>query len=167
MTSSNSRRDILLLGCRVVVYLLLVSFALALVLVVSVTIVGAVANPDLAQRMAGLNLTGIVMIGIALRFLWLLGRIVDSVAEEDPFSRANARRLHEMAWLALAFQLTALLIHWLGSDMRLVHTRGVTVLFSTGGGIYVHGVLLALVLLVLGRVFRKGADMRDELGATV
>jgi hypothetical protein len=40
-------------------------------------------------------------------------------------------------------------------------------LFSTGGGISFGGFLLALVLFILARVFRKGTEMREELEGTV
>lgn len=167
MTASEPRRDILLLVCRVVLYVLLAVFGLALLLVSGITLFGAVANPDLASRMAFLNIVSVVLIGIAFRFVQLLGRIIDSVAKTDPFNLANSRRLHEMAWLALAFQLIALILHSRGGDIRIIHINGVEVLFSSAGGISLHGFLLALVLFILARVFRKGADMRDELEGTV
>lgn len=167
MPASTPRRDTLLLACRMVIYGLLVIFGLALVLVGGLMIFGAFANPELAARMALNTAISFLLVAIAFRFLRLLGWIVDSVGRADPFTLANARRLQQMAWLALAFQLIAVVIHWRGGDFRVIHIDGVALLFSSAGGLSLHGFLLALVLLVLARVFRQGAAMREDLEGTV
>ena len=160
-------RDILLLVCRVILYAVLVVFGLVLLLVAGISLYGAFANPDLAARMAGMNVLSLLMVGVAFRFVQLLGRIIDSVAEGDPFNLVNSGRLQQLAWLTLAFQMLALAAHARGGDFRILHINGVEGLFSTGGGISFGGFLLALVLFILARVFRHGAAMREDLEGTV
>lgn len=98
----------------------------------------------------------------AVLFLNHLRRIVDSVGEGDPFQPANAGRLAAMGWLALAIEGLALPIGTLGA-LVADQVRDATQDF----GIDFGGVLLALVLFVLARVFRVGARMRDDLEGTV
>ena len=92
----------------------------------------------------------------------LLRRLIDSVSHGDPFVPENARRLGAMAWLTLAVQVLSIgvasMIGW--SEYAKGPLNG-QFGFSLGG------ILLALVLFVLARVFRKGAAMREELEGTV
>ena len=107
-----------------------------------------------------------VMIAIAAAFGFLflreLRRIIDTVAEGDPFTPDNAMRLQRMGWLTVAIQLIAIPAGGLAAwAAYLAHVHDVSVSFSLGG------IFLALILFVLARVFRKGADMRAELEGTV
>ncbi|MEO6718491.1 MAG: DUF2975 domain-containing protein [Novosphingobium sp.] len=99
---------------------------------------------------------------IGFLFLRELRRIVDTVAEGDPFIPENARRLERMGWLAVATQLIAIpagALAWWATYLANVHYVDI--------GISLGGIFLALILFVLARVFRKGSDMRDELEGTV
>jgi Protein of unknown function (DUF2975) len=92
----------------------------------------------------------------------LLRRLIDSVALGDPFVPENARRLASMAWLTLALQALAITVAaFTGWVEYLTGPFGRQFGFSLGG------VLLALVLFILARVFRRGAAMREELEGTV
>ena len=100
----------------------------------------------------------------AMAFLWVrhLRRIVDTVGQGDPFIPLNAVRLRAMAWLTIGIEAISVpigaLVLWIGTV-----TEGNDVDFGLSFG----GVLLALVLFILARVFRKGAEMRAELEGTV
>jgi len=106
----------------------------------------------------------IVSLGLTYDFVRLLARMIDTVADGDPFVMANAARLTRMAWLALGAWLAGWIATGLGkwgeanrppSDFQL------DVEFSfTGVGI-------AILLFILARVFREGARMREELEGTV
>lgn len=102
------------------------------------------------------------MAGAAFAFLRLLRGIVTSVGAHDPFAPANARRLAMMGWLTVGIEALAGLVTLLGNvASRVVHEA--TLDFSIDPG----GLLLAIVLFILARVFREGARMRDDLEGTV
>jgi hypothetical protein len=105
-----------------------------------------------------------LMLGMAIWFVHLLGRIVDTVGEGDPFIPANADRLRTMGWLALAIQLLTLPV---GAAVG----RVAKAVEDTPSDISTHisftAIVLILILFILARVFRKGAAMREELEGTV
>ena len=119
------------------------------------------ALPILMLAIAGL-------LALAVYFLVLLRRIVNSVGEGDPFVPANASRLERMGWVVLAGQLLSVPIGravvWIATivadDKDDVHVGDD---FGLDGG----ALLLMLVLFILARVFRRGAEMREELEGTV
>lgn len=132
---------------------------------------------DLAVRFAAEGLPVISMSRIALMvgmmavlavlaffFLLHLRRIVDSVSKGDPFVPINADRLRHMAWLALAMQVVLIplmgLIIWFDA---LPQKPNIHYADNNSFG----GLILALLLFVLARVFRVGTEMRDELEGTV
>lgn len=99
------------------------------------------------------------------RFAEKLRAIVRTVEQGDPFIPENATRLRTMAWLALAIQLASVPIGaiaaWIESSTEKMGDIQVTADVST------NGLLLALVLFILARVFKTGAQMREELEGTV
>ncbi len=123
---------------------------------------GTALPGDIVYAILGIQLMIAVTSVLGYFFIRHLRRIVDTVAEGDPFIPDNARRLRHMGWLAVAVQLVALpagaLAGWFA---HVSHVQYVDVGFSIGG------MLLALILFVLARIFRKGAEMRDELEGTV
>jgi hypothetical protein len=99
---------------------------------------------------------------LGLLFIRLLRRIIDSVADGDPFIPENAVRLSQMGWLSVAVQLIAIPAGALSGWIAYTgHLRYIDVGFSIGG------VVLALILFILARVFRQGAQMRADLEGTV
>ena len=89
-------------------------------------------------------------------------RIVDSVGGGDSFAPVNADRLRAMVWLTLAIQAVGIpceaIALWIGHV-----TEGNDIDF----GLSIGGLLLALVLFILARVFRRSAEMREELEGAV
>lgn len=111
-------------------------------------------------------LLGLVAVGLALWFLRLLDRVIGSVGAGDPFAAENATRLSQMGWLVLAVQAIGLplagVAAWLGQHARqLDGDMDIDIGFSG------DGLVLALVLFILARVFRHGSAMRAELEGTV
>jgi hypothetical protein len=123
---------------------------------------GSLLPPQLAYAISGAQVLIAVASLLAFQFIRNLRRIIDTVADGDPFIPANALRLNEMAWLTVAMQFVAVpagaLAGWVSA---LARTRDFHI------GISLSGVLLALILLILARIFRTGAAMRDELEGTV
>lgn len=98
----------------------------------------------------------------AFRWLRQLRRIIDSVGLGDPFVPVNADRLANMGWLtvgieALAFPAGAV-AHFLTTHLNRSHIEI---------GFSLSGVLMALVLFILARVFREGARLKADLEGTV
>ena len=114
----------------------------------------------------------ILMLGIAsllalgVYFLVLLRRIVNSVGEGDPFIPVNATRLSRMGWLSLIGQIVSIPIGaavvWIARIVEDDPKVRVDEFGFSGTGI-----LLVLILFILARVFRRGAEMREELEGTV
>ena len=101
---------------------------------------------------------------VALSFLFMrhLRRIVDSVRQGDPFIPENAMRLRSMAWLSIVLQVVALFAGTVTMWLE-VATKNLKANYD----ISIGGILLPLVLFILARVFRRGAEMREELEGTV
>ena len=104
---------------------------------------------------------------VALTYLFLrhLRRIIDSVAEGQPFEPINADRLRRMAWLSLAIQVVSIpmtrLIIWFDAMPNEPNVH------HNSDGISIGGIVLVLTLFVLARVFRTGAEMQEDLEGTV
>ena len=98
------------------------------------------------------------------RFVVYLRRIVDSVGAGDPFAPENADRLSRMGWMALSAFALSLPLGALGAWIASRVEQGTLEIDFGGGG---SGLVLALVLFILARVFRHGAAMREELEGTV
>lgn len=113
---------------------------------------------------AGMMVAAAGIMALIFLFLRHMMNIVDSVAQGDPFIPDNARRLTSMAWLMLAIQLIAIPINALGVYISTV-TEGLEA--EASHGVELNGLVLVLVLFILARVFRKGAEMRDDLEGTV
>jgi hypothetical protein len=73
-----------------------------------------------------------------------------------------------MAILALGYQMLFGLSFLFGAgDFNFMKFGPLAGLFSTSGGLSLNSLVLALVLFVLARVFRHGAQMHDDLAGTV
>jgi hypothetical protein len=112
----------------------------------------------------GIMLLLAIMALLAFLFLRHLLRLIGSVDEGDPFNPVNATRLAAMGWLILAIETISfpagLIAVWIAQSVKGADSD-IDVDFS------MTGVLLAIILFILARVFRKGAEMRAELEATV
>jgi hypothetical protein len=123
---------------------------------------GRALPPSMSNAISGVF--ALIALSTALGFLFIrnLRRIVDTVAEGDPFIPENAVRLERMAWLVLTIELVAIPSGALAGWIAYVgHVRYLDV------GVSIGALILALILFVLARVFRRGAEMRDELEGTV
>lgn len=131
-------------------------------------IVPAFISDGMGSNSIWLIVAILVLIGGALvlgfYFFRHLGRIVGTVGQGDPFIPSNAKRLSAMGWIAVATHLIIILAMILSNAVEVAakHNRD-----DIDFGLLFGGILLALILFVLSRVFREGARMRDELEGTV
>jgi uncharacterized membrane protein len=120
------------------------------------------APSETIWAVVGATALSAVVSGLGFLFFRHLHRIVESVREGDPFVPVNAARLQAMGWISLAVHILGIPLAattgWLGRILGIGHMNFEVSWF---------GLLLALVLFVLARVFRQGARMREELDGTV
>jgi hypothetical protein len=111
-----------------------------------------------------LTVVGLLGLASILSFYFLrhLTRIVSTVGEGDPFVPVNAERLRAMGWLTIAVDVVFAVLATVVNLAPRSHGHADGDFTFTLGGI-----LLALVLFVLARVFREGTRLRDELEGTV
>lgn len=102
------------------------------------------------------------LLTLYLLFTLNLSRIVATVGTGDPFQPENADRLDRMAWLTLGIQGCLLVLAPMVGVIaeRIGELRG-------DFDVSPDGFILALVLFILTRVFRRGTAMRDDLEGTV
>ena len=98
--------------------------------------------------------------------LFDLRKVVTSVGT-DPFTRTNARRLMRMAWVATAWQACELALAFSGQSVNLVSIPGLRLRTVEPQTVSIGGLLLVLILFALAKVFRTGAEIREELEGTV
>lgn len=114
--------------------------------------------------LAGLLALAALTLAGAVYFLKQQLEIIGSVVAGDPFAPANADRLSRMGWTVLAIQVVAVplgLLEYRVQDLLDPEEAIIAVSFAD------NGLILALVLFILARVFRHGAAMREDLEGTV
>ena len=107
------------------------------------------------------------LLALGVYFLVLLKRIVASVGEGDPFAPVNAVRLSHMGWATLAGQVASIPIGAATIWVARIVADNDPVELRDDFGFSGSTLLLTLVLFILARVFRRGAQMREELEGTV
>jgi len=125
------------------------------------------AKPQFFWAVGGILVLVSVLCGLGFRIFQLLKKIVDTVSEGDPFIPDNAARLTLMAWLVLAGQIVGLPIATIAAWINKAAEGWGHTDINVVVGFAENGLLLLLLLFILARVFRKGAEMRAELEGTV
>ncbi|SEN39667.1 Protein of unknown function [Sphingomonas gellani] len=104
---------------------------------------------------------GLAAVAVAWVIITRLLAMIATVTAGDPFVTPNARRLHEIGWALVGWQLLDLaggvIITWIGR-------MGADV---TGWTPSLAGWVVTLLVFVLARVFAAGTTMRDDLQGTV
>ena len=137
-----------------------------------ITAKGVETGPEIIGAIL-LVLAGVaVLLAMGVWFFVLLRRIVLSVGEGDPFIPENAERLSRMGWLILAGQIASIpvgaLVIWVASLIEdSPAAANAHADLHSDFGFSFSSLLLMLVLFILARVFRRGAEMREELEGTV
>jgi hypothetical protein len=105
--------------------------------------------------------TGICAVVVVYFVLTRLLMIVETVSSGNAFVAANAARLRAIAWALLALELTHYAV---GAIAAIVSSPAVPLNIGWGFSLTRW---LAVLLLVLARVFEQGTRMREELEGTV
>ncbi len=115
----------------------------------------------------GLLLLGAAVVGTAFVFFGKLRQIINTVGEGDPFVPENADRLNMMAWMLLGIYL----LGGAASGVALFVANWVRQIedaqFTVAGGFDLTSILMIIILFILARVFKHGAEMREDLEGTV
>ncbi|MXP48167.1 DUF2975 domain-containing protein [Altererythrobacter luteolus] len=126
---------------------------------------GNAANlPLVLATITGLLTLGAAVMAAAFMFFRYLGKIIDTVGQGDPFVDENADRLEKMGWIAAVFQVAAIPMMM---AVAYLQTQFPEQEIQLDIELSATGVLLAIVLFILARVFRQGSAMREELEGTV
>ena len=118
-----------------------------------------------AAARAAIPALTIALLALLNAFLGRLSAIIGTVSAGDPFSPDNARRLQRMGLFALAVQILASLIRWLVDQAGPDFVQNVYL--SSNLDLSPAGIMLVLTLLILARVFSRGAELRADLEGTV
>jgi hypothetical protein len=167
-------RDPLLTAATVATVLARIALAIGM-LGLSAALAAAVFRPDLLATppligigsgqqddipAASLVIVAMTIAAFALLydFTARLAKTIATVRHGDPFTLANAARLNRMAWLAMSVQAINILQSLITSYLP---SNGMNTPVS------LTGLAVGFVLFILARVFRKGAEMRQDLEGTV
>lgn len=125
---------------------------------------------EVVWMIAGIMMVGLIMLLLILFSINRLRRIVDSVGEGNPFTRINGTRLRGMGVAVFVIQV----VTFFGSVLAttILTTLGeakpeADFHMTIDGGISISGILLVLLLIILARVFDRGAEMQEELAGTI
>ncbi len=130
----------------------------------TVVLLGIDASPGIGHTtwgVRGLMLVGLLAFGSTQYIVWILAKLVGSVAADDPFMEANADRIRRIAWALLALQML---------DFPMMAIRHYVPALDHAvpdDGVSLSGWLAVLMLFILARVFKMGTSMRDYLRETV
>ncbi|MBH5321648.1 DUF2975 domain-containing protein [Aurantiacibacter sediminis] len=183
MSTSTRPNDLLLVSGKALTILMQIFMsiaAFALLITIPVLLfyqadIAAELTAELGQEITDFPLPTIIallvmalmVVALVFAFFDQLRRIINTVGHGDPFAPQNARRLGNMGWLLLVVQLLMIPISGAGLTVAKwadeVGHEDITV----DAGLDLTGILMVIVLFILARVFKRGAEMRDDLEGTV
>jgi len=183
---SKPMKDGVLTATRGILYVLigLILFASTVVFfcLVGIAIGSDAVTSEILQKYASNDTAGLKWIIVtllaavvfalflAVTFLYKMVLIVKSAGEGDPFVRDNAARLRSMAYAAIGIQgfMVGIVVFAEWILRKLGEAKpDVEIIFNTNLDFPLTGILLFLLLIILARIFDRGADMREELEGTV
>ena len=177
--AASPTNDALLKGLRFLVSFLMVILGVAFVGLIVAAPVAVLSQSHVAEAMlpdapgsltvalttiVALLALGAALMALGFHFLRLLKRIIDSVGEGDPFISLNADRLTRMGWIVVAIEALKIPVEALATYLARFFEPGT---FTVDVEFSLTGILLALILFTLARIFHMGTAMRDDLEGTV
>ena len=107
---------------------------------------------------------GFAFMALSYQFLRKLVAIIDSLGEGSPFIPENARRLRTMAWMVLAIQGLTLLVAPIAVWLQHAIPYGRVHIVAS---VSLEGLIAALLLFILARVFDHGIRLEQDVEGTV
>jgi len=180
---NDKPNDILLLAAKILTIFLQIALGVAfvaLVLAVPLLLIfqgeinakiaeefGNAVGAFPAMNFAALFTLILGLIGLGFVFFGKLRAIVSTVGDGDPFAPQNADRLNLMGWITLASQLMLIPIAGIALMVAEWAEPMENADITIDAGFDIEGILLAIILFILARVFKHGASMREDLEGTV
>lgn len=171
MTSHHSP---LMRGTRLFLDILVIAlyFVVAVLAIVQGTLLFSALQPEPTRQFTATDsmmmASMFVFVLLTIAFFRVLRTIVRSVADGDPFNRANPGRMSRLAWLALGLWAVDLLFVAFQVP-TLVETGSPDIVgkLAAQGFDRAISLIAPVTLFILARVFRHGVEMRDDLEGTV
>ncbi|WP_118858064.1 DUF2975 domain-containing protein [Sphingomonas mesophila] len=154
--------------------LLNILYGVAIALLIAMTIIdtdwamrglGVADRPDAPRVLMWMRLAailGLAAVPLNHAVLARLLAMVETVRSGSPFVRANAYRLHAIAWALAGLQLLSMAI---AGAARMASSPEHP--FRLDAGFSAAGWLAVLMAFVLARVFAEGTLMREDLDGTI
>lgn len=170
MGAKGMKGDGLLIAAKVLLYILLAGLIVALVSsIVALVSYGLARNSallvsplDPVWRPVSRMLIALVALDTAIGMVLRLMALIDSVEDGEAFAVANAERLEWIGGAVIGLMALGFFAAMIGVTVR-GDINGFPLSIDPAPG----GVAIALLLFILARVFRKGAEMRTDLEGTV
>ncbi len=183
MTMTDKPNDLLLLAGKILTIISQIALIIGAVALIAVSpfilFFQDHINAEIASEAAGtigpipvfalLGLFAVALGMIAMLYLFLgkLRAIIGSVGEGDPFIPENADRLNLMAWLMLGVQVLMIPAGGIALFLAKWADELENAEITIDAGLDIEGILMVVVLFILARVFKHGANMRADLEGTV
>lgn len=142
--------------------LLIASFAMEDAVMQGLGVRPAVDRERMVIGMRLVAAVGLCAVPLVHRVFTQLLAIVATVRTGDPFVRANARRLRDIAWTVLGLEGLHLLVGVIAAN-----TASSVQSLDIGWKFAFTPVIAVLLLFVLASVFEEGTRMRRDLDGTV
>lgn len=131
-------------------------------------IAAKVSRDDVAGMVMIFLVSGAACLILVQFIMRAILRIVESAREGDPFIAENADHLVQVAWLLLGIHAVQYLTAFAANAFVSASLEKFSIPhIGHPGEINVTGLFTVLLIFGLARIFRRGAEMRAELEATV
>lgn len=168
--AKGMKGDGLLIAAKVLLYILLAGLILAFVMsiIALVSYIGSrgavllVSPLDPVWRPVGRLIVALVALDTVMGIVLRLMALIDTVETGEAFALGNAERLEWIGGAVIGLMALGFLARSIGVAMR-GDINGFPLSIDPAPG----GVAIALLLFILARVFRKGAEMQGDLDGTV
>ena len=112
-------------------------------------------------------LDGVILTILIAGLLYVTRQFLADMIDGTPFTSANARRLMWIGWILLGMQIAKPIAEGLAAGWILSMVKVQSPSLSPGGYLNWSGILVALFILILSAIFRRGVELEKEHSLTV